>query len=611
MNTMRTFLYILILLSLIPAVLLGYQRVQYEQGYKTLAVLMDYDDLKEQSSRSGIPVENLRQRYEKAGMSGVAYYEDTVISRYKRGELLIRDGSSLRQQNLSDERIKPNWFYYTELKAGALTDLLGRYVFPFETLELEGRTWYAWPISINGLPVGPNLAEIEQFKAEGLTVVYRPFENASIKDPGANLPDVDYLAFYGTEVTGSSTPENLARVKSRLGTRKLALIEGGEQEGLKVLLENQPTVRLFGLRPEWQAKLSPEEVAGKFVLAARERMHRLLYLRPYPDSPSNTEKMLLEVSKGLARAGLKIGNPEPLEYVPTDTLRYLSLLGPLAALILLCSLYPLRPLAWTVGLLTFVGVAVVGGLDLFGCAALLAGVTFPALGFVMRRNHPMDWFFATLLTLVGAAFLTALGTNLPEMLGLEPFRGVSLVLFLPILLFAVVLIPNQDIRKTAHAIYSYPLRLGDILLIGAVLGAAALIFLRRGNTTGAGASNLEARIREQLQDTLIRPRFKELLGHPLAILGLSKGFPPYLSSLLLMGGVFGQASLMDTFAHYHTPLLISLQRAINGLVIGGIIGFLLIPLLMWVLRWFGKGQKGSEGSSGPVYESGRKWRGAD
>ena len=610
MTLMRTFLYILILLSLIPALLLGYQRVQYEQNYKTLAVLIDFNDLEGQSSRTGIDVKTLLERYRKAGASGVAVYEEDVQARIKRGDVLYRDGSSLRTQFITDTRIKPNWNYYTALTPGALDDLPDRYTLPWEKLELENQIWYGWPVQINGLPAGPNIAEIADSKAQGLTVVYRPFQDSTVKNPIIGFANADYFAFYGTQVTGSESPQRLEQVKAALGGRKIAFIEGVEQEGLISLLKDQPTVRLFALNPQWQARLTPEEVAGKFVLAARERSHRLLYMRPYPN-PEATEVMLRETRAGLARAGMIIGNPGALEYRPIETLRYLSLLGPLAGLALLCSLYPLRSLAWTVGLLVLAGVAYIGGFDLFGCSALLAGVTFPALGLVMRRSHPLDWLLATALTLVGVAFLTALGTNLPEVLGLEPFRGVSLVLFLPIVLFALSLIPNQDIRKTAHSIYSYPIRLGDILLIGAVLGAAALIFLRRGNTTGAGASSIETKIRDQLQDTLIRPRFKELIGHPLAIIGLWGGFPPYLSALLLLGGVFGQASLMDTFAHYHTPLLISLQRAINGVLLGGVIGFLLIPVLMRLLGWFGSGRS-SRTTPVPVSGAeGRKWRGGD
>ncbi len=50
--------------------------------------------------------------------------------------------------------------------------------------------------------------------------------------------------------------------------------------------------------------------------------------------------------------------------------------------------------------------------------------------------------------------------------------------------------------------------------------------------------------------------------------------------LLALGVGVGVGDLTDTFSHLHTPLLISLQRVANGLVIGVIIG----ALVIWVYR---------------------------
>ena len=70
----------------------------------------------------------------------------------------------------------------------------------------------------------------------------------------------------------------------------------------------------------------------------------------------------------------------------------------------------------------------------------------------------------------------------------------------------------------------------------------------------------------------------ELLLHPAALLGTAKGWPLWFSNLLLIAGVIGQGSIIDSFAHYHTPLLISLLRTVNGIFWGGLIGFIIIPV---------------------------------
>lgn len=47
---------------------------------------------------------------------------------------------------------------------------------------------------------------------------------------------------------------------------------------------------------------------------------------------------------------------------------------------------------------------------------------------------------------------------------------------------------------------------------------------------------------------------------------------------MLTGGVVAQASVLNTFSHYHTPLVVSLQRTVLALGIGLVIGLALVPL---------------------------------
>ena len=49
------------------------------------------------------------------------------------------------------------------------------------------------------------------------------------------------------------------------------------------------------------------------------------------------------------------------------------------------------------------------------------------------------------------------------------------------------------------------------------------------------------------------------------------GFLPSLVLVLLAG--IGQAGIVDTFAHIHTPLDVTLIRVALGVIIGGVIGF--------------------------------------
>jgi hypothetical protein len=157
---------------------------------------------------------------------------------------------------------------------------------------------------------------------------------------------------------------------------------------------------------------------------------------------------------------------------------------------------------------------------------------------------------------------------------------VGLTLLLPLLLVALSFLPRQDIRKTAADIYAAPIRLGDVAVMGLGLILLSLVYERRGNATGGSASEFEASLRREVQDSIIRPRFKEIATHPLALLGLSGTLPGYFSGLLILAGVVGQSSILNTFSHFHTPLLISAARVFIGLGLGLLLGVIAI----WVLR---------------------------
>jgi len=87
---------------------------------------------------------------------------------------------------------------------------------------------------------------------------------------------------------------------------------------------------------------------------------------------------------------------------------------------------------------------------------------------------------------------------------------------------------------------------------------------------------------------IARPRFKEfLIGHPLLFLfGASKGDVTlhHYRPLFLLFGLIGQASILNTFAHAHTPFLLSLLRSANGLVLGLVLGIFLCVALRLVMN---------------------------
>lgn len=584
---LRTLLYALLCLSLIPALMLGWNRIQFERAQQVTALTLDMPTLRDQAIATGKTEDELLQDYRALGVNGLAIYEDLVKDRIERGELMVQGGYSILSL-YPNAPVKPNWVYYRSIQAGSAEDLAQRYVLKSEEVTFNGQKWIGFPMDLAAFPAGPNLPELEKRKAEGWIISYRPWNHPAVKNPGQYLPKVPVLIFNGLNIYGYDDPASLQEYGQSIkqSGAAVSLIEFTEQKGVPELARELPAVRVFSLSREYQVTLTPEDFASKVVLAARERNMQVLYIRPY-NRISDTEKMLNKIMAGLDRAGFELGAPTPEDYQPNTLLRILSCIGPVAALVLVAISYPLR---W-LGVLAAVGalgLAVVTAGPSWGAVALLAAMVFPALGFLLHRKTPWDWLRATLISFMGVFFLTGIGTSRLGMLGIEPFAGVSLTLLMPVALYLGSLMPNQDIRKTLKDLYNTKIQLGDLAVAGIGLVVLALVFLRRGNDTGVGASNAEIEIRQLVQDSMIRPRFKEMVAHPAALLGLTGFFPQYITIALMLVGVIGQASLVNTFEHFHTPLLISLLRAVNGIAFGLVTGLVMIPVVRFIIKWFGQ-----------------------
>lgn len=131
--------------------------------------------------------------------------------------------------------------------------------------------------------------------------------------------------------------------------------------------------------------------------------------------------------------------------------------------------------------------------------------------------------------------------------------------------------------------------LWHFLWIGAVAALAGVIVLRTGSDV-LPVPEVERWMRGALEAGLgIRPRTKEfLIGHPailLAVWLVLRGVGGAgLRALVAAVGSIGQLSLVNTFAHIHSPVAISLARTAYGVLLGVVVGAILIALADWTLR---------------------------
>lgn len=603
-TTLKRLCWLLILLSLIPASVLVVRRIQAEENRVTVTILLDEEALAKQAEIKGVSTLELAQHYQELGANGIALYEDTFESLAAKGDIALRYGSDVVELAIArGESIPPalqaktNVMLVSEIRAGATVDIVASNPPEPQTLEFDKRTWYIYPGNDDDLrPAGPDMNTVRAFAEAGFDIAYRPRNFPQLKAVGDDFPtEAHYLIYGGLQVTGfPNTLEKIEKVSQNYIT---GIIEGTEQDGMKELSRKVPSVKLLSFNQDYvNRRLHPQELIDKYLLATNERGIRMLYIRPYTEEQlgdmfENTDTLISGLSEHLSKEGYEIGPLPSLElnYEASPLLRGLSAVGIIAALVLLALMYPG---VW--GLLIAGAVLALaffaGRLD-WDTLALTAALTFPVIGYGHLKENVASLGVASLISLAGAALLSAVGSDRQSMLSITPFAGVGATLVIPpaLYLFHYALRYRRPAQWVTE-FWNTPIRIGHVALLFIGLAAAGLIFLRRGNTPIIPATEAELAFRSWLSDLFVRPRFKEMIGHPMAVLGLTnKEWPGWIKAILMTGGVVAQATILNSFSHYHTPLIISLQRTLIALGLGLVFGFVLLPLARFIVtlvrRW--------------------------
>lgn len=440
------------------------------------------------------------------------------------------------------------------------------------------------------------------------------------------LPPVEGVIFGGPLNEALGYPEELEATARLLEERrwKLGYIElpdRSQQAGIEFLVRALPgqTARVMAVSPAHQQKLSPYRVLGMYSLGARERNLRVLYIRPFdvPGRPELDEEFVFSLAEQVKPEGPAATFAAGVAAPPWALVLLHAVgggaLGGLLWLSLGGRLGP-RGMAFWLGL-PLLGFGLLGGLGkpvLFRqLLALCLSVAGPTLAFLLwvypaleetKPRASLGTGLRLLALCSGASFLTGLwvAALLPDttfLLGLDRFRGVKLLtLGTPLLIVVCFLVKRYSLPQW-WAGMTASVKVYQAAAVAVLLAVLGLLLLRTGNEAGAAASEGERYLRVFLDQMLgVRPRFKEfLLAHPALLcapLGASLGGFGASLPLVLLAAV-GQAGIVDTFAHLHTPLTVTLIRVWLGVFLGGLFGMAAHRLLrgIWerlaksVLAW--------------------------
>lgn len=195
------------------------------------------------------------------------------------------------------------------------------------------------------------------------------------------------------------------------------------------------------------------------------------------------------------------------------------------------------------------------------------------------------------VTAAGVVILVAALADERFLLGTELYLGVKAAHVLPIMGVAVAALGMQRGAGALGALFRSPIRWQHGVVMIVLLMLLAVYVLRTGHDI-LGVAAWEVRLRTWLEATLpVRPRSKEIfIGYPALVAGLVawrqalRGRTPRSSGargrawLLLAAGTIAPISVMNSFAHAHTPLAVSALRSVLGAAIGLAVGAVVLGM---------------------------------
>ena len=461
---------------------------------------------------------------------------------------------------------------------------------------------------------GLSIYKARLIQSSGLRVVPRIRNSFSLnkREIASKLLDIssyDMVIFAEEEVLGY--PNYIREVSTALKENKIkyGFIEFGKQLG-DVQLAAYAGVnmaRVHSIPVDEMENMSKKEALDRYLRAVKERNIRILYVHmlQYPENGktllTTNISFISELKAALTENKFVIGKasmPEDLR-LNRDKVIMIGLGVASGAVLLLNYFIPVNMPA------AFMLVALFAIILPAKLLALLAAIVFPSYAVISQFPAKRDKLVLGVLsqavsitvniagiTALGAVFIAALLSGAAFMLGVDSFVGVKLAFIAPIMIIAAYFFLRTGDGKFKTKTSLVKIRellnmnisvLHALIFLGACAAASVLI-LRSGNF-GLPVPGFEKAARGLLENILsIRPRTKEfLIGYPAIILACMyylKGGDKWLW-LLLSVAVLAPISLINSFCHIHTPLMISVVRSCTGLILGVAIG--LIFYLFYVI----------------------------
>lgn len=605
---------ILIILSL-PGL---YNRWAIETKNTTYEMVTPFEEIAEVANKNALNIEDVLTLLQDAGLTSVSLSPFSLIDLERQGLITIYDEEELKNKlrftnYYQDVPNNQHGYYFTRPESPVISQMLIDVIKPATvTIGDESLFFLNSDSSIKlSTKIGYDEQAIKRLQSQGLQYIFKIENDTSDKAEEHNRRILNQLIdlktdhnpnllFTGIEIMDYLDKTNMVQFIEQLSAigYRFYTIEFAEQKGMKMLARhiNYDVVRLHSMDLDHKPL---EEQIDQAVRAVKERNIRSIFFHIPVSSLNNELEYTAEFISGVINKmpqQFSTGIAEPFERIDINLYVTLSLLiAGILFIYLAISLWNNRKLSLLSTLvlcLLALVYFVTENLVFLQAIALVIAIITPIYAvlstYKIQSNRLIEiviqYLKALGISLIGIMITTGLLNGNSFITGFEIFRGVKLVYLTPLLLLIVILFWKWGFKfLTSQVKYWH-------LLVIFIIGTVGYYYISRTGNAGA-VSSIEIMIRNTLEDLLyVRPRTKEvLIGFPFYLLALyALPFNKVLGKILLIPGIIGFISIVNTFTHFHIPLYISLLRTAYSAIFGFTFGVVLIYLFKLCLPWFSK-----------------------
>ena len=635
-----TISYVLIGLALVLSLFLAFQRVNIEKEYDQVEIMLNLTEVQSLANGSNLSFREVLGQLREHGVTGVLVKELSLGDLARAGKIQFFQGEEIKRATYYDKVSQDASLTDANILVAILDKKFVGQITEHLTKKISGAQIVNGEVTVAVIPVNlPNSDREKEIIYEELKAIGVGFETNTLDEISSEslniipqirdwakpsqeslefiaqeikkIPNLSFILFNDKQVPGY--PDKLSVLLEELRNKEgqvyapIGIVEFFNQKGINqfATFMNKETVRVHSIAANDMINYNPKSAVERFELAVSERNIRSLFVRLFNmDQPKEALEMNLtylgDLKHTLEAKGFYLGQAKQFNS-PAYSRIIIGLigLGVIAggALILLRKDWLKLAIALGVfGALVWAVLLLRDPVFARKLMALASVIVYPTLAFLAVTSEKSKSIKGSIIaflkmsgiSLVGAALMVGLLADKLFMLKLDQFVGVKAAHVLPLVIVPLLIfILNEKPLKTIKELLDQVITYRYALLATLALAALAVYVIRTGNEGTALVSGIEERFRAGLKDLIgVRPRTKEfLIGHPFTLLILYFGLSRK-NWFLVLPATIGQVSLVNTYAHIHTPVVISLIRSVHGLWIGIALGVGLIVAVKLLERYF-------------------------